>query len=188
MFKQLLNTLTIIVIMFSIVSCKKAELSSYSGDGIIYSTGWNILTYGYTIDFEEFDITKAYSKTYKIINLPFTKKNIDVGMHIVTPLMDDDLSWLLDSKLSLALTASHNKQIFSCEKSLKNWRHGIGRSDKKTDHFFYCFNSDNSTVFHYNELTDNNEPLYLKVIYEPSSQSISANINANIQLQTGGQK
>lgn len=69
---KLIGNLIKAIIFILILGCRP-DISKYNGDGKIISTGWDSLSYGYNIDFDNFDLTKRFHKEYKISNYPILK-------------------------------------------------------------------------------------------------------------------
>lgn len=170
-----------VLVLLTILGCDNMKISKYKGDGKIISTGWDFISSGYQIEFENFDLKSPYSKTYKIIEFPKTNKTFWCGLYIKS---HDDVTELFNGFLKLTLSTPKKGDIFICNASLKDWEHSVVKPNDYHEYFFYFFNGKNTSSFKLNDIND--ELFLLSVSYEP--KSIKSDYNGAIQIRVGGFK
>ena len=183
---QKLKLIIYILLIFCLFlsGCQRVDTSVYNGDGEIFNTGKNFISYGYKIKFANIDFLKPFHKQFQISNFPKIGKTIVFG--IATESSKENLQRYLPGKLSLKVTNSQNETIFDCSSDLGKWTFA-NRYDgerKVYEYFIYSFQDHKSIV----EVEEQSgvDPMFLTVNYEPNETKVR--LYGTLLLKSGGYK
>jgi len=172
----------IISFVFIIILGCRPDISKYNGDGKIVSTGYDFLSYGYNIDFDNFDLTKRFHAKYIISNNPILKDIYTIGLYIHSPAIGDELKQSLKGVLSLKLISQNNDILIDCSAPLYSWRYEESRFDTYYELFAYMLEDNMRSCFSFNNI--NKGPFFLTVDYDP--KNTDKKINGSIRFSVGG--
>jgi len=185
-FLYFLLFLTVILIN----SCHSVKVEKYKGNGTIYKVGSFPISYGYKIDFGEFDLDKNYNEEIVLQNYPEIEKEYIVGLYIES--RSDSADSDLDSYLSIKAVTFKGDTLFDCRGKMSSWRWSRSGGDKKGSYkyFVYYMTNEHESGFSISDIPTENSTLYLYVDYEPPGEQggIGEFSRGSVQLQVGGYK
>ena len=174
----------LLILCFLLIGCQRVNISRYDGNGEISTTGNHSISYGYKIEFDNIDFSKAFYKEYKISNFPKIGKTITFG--ISTESTNEDLQKLLPGKLSFIVSNSKNGIIFDCSANLSKWIFAeTYYIERKVHKYFIYFFAEQKSFIEVENQADI-DPMYLTVKYEPKTTKLR--LNGTLLLEVGGYK
>lgn len=164
------------------IGCQKVNIAEYDGNGEISDIGNNSISYGYKLEFDNIDFSKAFYKEYKISNFPKIAKTITFG--ISTESRYENIQESLPGVLSLIVADSKGEIIFDCSANLAKWTFAetYYTERKVYEHFIYFFDEQKSFIEAENQI----DPIFLTVKYEPKTTKLR--LKGTLLLKAGGYK
>lgn len=167
-----------------LMGCESVEINKYDGDGIIITSGRNIASQGYIVEFDTFDMSKYFYRRYRLSNLPDIGKTCIVGIRVNSGHNFSKKD--LEAVLSIKLLDSTEMEVFNSSYPLKKWRFAKHKDANNKDvNFIYFMQQDRKTSFRLNELASPNE-LFLYIDYNP--KNMQEGVLGTVQLSSGGFK
>ncbi len=176
-----IKDLSVIIVFLILFGCRP-DISKYDGDGNISQTGWDILSYGYNIDFDKFDLTEPFHKKYRVSNLPVLKDIYSIGLCVNSNVSGDDLKKALKGTLSIKLINQKNQFLVDCSAPLNKWIYEEKWLATHYELFAYILEDNMSSCFSFNNIKG--EMLFLSVDYDP--KNTEEKIFGSVRFEVGG--
>ncbi len=169
---NLYKTILCAVYLVAATGCIKDEMKKFVGDGsLIYIPKPGLLGVdGYTLRFPSFDISKPFSIQYDFINLP--TRNDPYWIYFIP---DENLDFLNfnDSQISISLSESDGKQIFSIKNYFSDWIEINQPVAPKTTMKKFRLSSSKKDLDSLSFLPEKDKKYTLKLAFVPSQQLIN---------------
>jgi hypothetical protein len=179
-----LNKIAIIIVIGTILmsGCEQIDITKYKGDGTIALSGNKFFYPGFKIEFDQIDLSRKFSKQYKLIDCPEIDKGYAIGLYAQSKdtNFEDKLNGILRMQLS-----NKNGTIFNVSSDIKNWRKSIVSFDDYEEYFIYYYDNNKSTIFEMKDLK-NIKSMTLFVDFTPNKES--KKLLADVLLKAGGSK